>query len=72
MSSLKVHNGPTFLDPDLEDVKNQMRRYEGGQVTLTMEEATGLALICLDHAEKKNCLSGKCTKTLKFVPILKL
>jgi ethylmalonyl-CoA/methylmalonyl-CoA decarboxylase len=36
-----------------------MRRYEGGEVKLTLDEITGIATICLDHSEKKNCLSGK-------------
>jgi len=42
----------------LEDIKKEFRVHEGGRITLSKNEETGIAYICLDHPEKKNGLSG--------------
>ena len=48
-----------WLEPNLESVREQFKKYEGGQITLTQDDQRGLAYICIDHADKKNGISGK-------------
>ncbi|CAG7838645.1 unnamed protein product [Allacma fusca] len=48
-----------LTEPNLEDVKRQLGIYEGGRIKLTKDEDSGVAYLCIDHAEKKNCFSGK-------------
>jgi len=43
----------------LDEIRMEFRKFEGGRVTVQRNDADGLAMICLDHPEKKNGLSGK-------------
>ncbi|CAG7838644.1 unnamed protein product [Allacma fusca] len=49
----------SWPEPEIEDVKKQLRELEGGRVTLYKDETNGIAQLCIDHVEKKNSLSGK-------------
>lgn len=43
---------------DLDKIRQEFRKFEGGQISLSKDEESGIAYICLDHVEKKNGLSG--------------
>jgi hypothetical protein len=59
MSIVSKRNASSFQDQNLDRIREDFRKLSGGQVTLTRLEADGLALICIDHPEKKNSFSGK-------------
>jgi len=47
-----------FPKQNLDAIRSQFRKLEGGQVTLTKNE-DGIAFIAIDHPEKKNGMSGE-------------
>lgn len=47
----------------IPQLREQFKKYEGGCVTLRKDENSGIAYITLDHAEKKNGMSGWCKYT---------
>jgi len=58
--NLSSYSKITATAVDLDQIRKDFKKYDGGKITLTKDEETGIALICLDHVEKKNGLSGKC------------
>lgn len=44
---------------DLNDIKKEFKKFEGGQILLDKDDKNGIALICIDFPEKKNGFSGK-------------
>jgi len=45
-------------ESDLEEIKEQFLKLQGGQVTLEKNESRGIAVIKIDHEDKKNGFSG--------------
>lgn len=62
MQGLKgIHGVPYFLGSSspIDEVRNKLSSYVGGQITCTKNEENGLATICIDHPERKNAITGK-------------
>lgn len=48
------------LRPDLEYMGNFLSQYKGGEITLLKDHwDDGIAMICINHPEKRNAISGK-------------
>lgn len=41
------------------EVRDWLQRYAGGRVTLDQNEKTGIAVVTVDNAGKRNALSGR-------------
>lgn len=49
---------PKLKENDLEVIGTELQKYRGGCVRLEKNEENGVAVICLDHQEKRNAMSG--------------
>ena len=61
----------------LSKSRELLLQYKGGGVVCHKDSATGIAVVTLNHVQRKNALSGKqdcCSKLLitknKFIPII--
>ena len=54
-----LSQGPSFDHVNVETVKAEFVRYEGGRIDLDKNEDSGIATITLRHEEKRNAISGK-------------
>jgi hypothetical protein len=59
---MEFMNGMTYFVPglcsSLSNSRELLRQYKGGGVMCHKDTATGIAIVTLNHVERKNALSG--------------
>lgn len=53
--------------PSLDEIRNKLIKYPGGNIIYEKDEENGLAKICINHPERKNAISGKFTFVKNFI-----
>lgn len=46
------------IDFSLEGIKTYLNGFPGGRVDVNLNDESGIAIMCLNHPEKKNAISG--------------
>lgn len=46
------------MDFSLEGIKAYLNGFPGGRVDMSLNDESGIAIMCLNHPEKKNAISG--------------